>query len=818
MLIKSLKINGFGKIKNKELKFKPGLNVIFGPNASGKTTIAYFILNALSKPGDEIKKYEPWNHYEFGGEITTDEGTFKVDFLNGEFNTLVDRELFETVGFIKENEKLDLLREKDSFVIGYMKKKMQKNEWGIRLTEAIAASNNYFEKVQYCIEELNKKIVELDAQILDIKKEIEKYNKDILYKKELKKEKEKVENELIIKQSKLEEEKGKYIKELNDKIRSLSLKKEELNMSLQEFSRISKIDREKIVQVRDFMNTLEVLNKNIDGISKQYNELLNNLKNIESLLEGKMKNLNIKDEKELETVNLKIKNLILLKKMYDEKKNKLEDILEENPLWKLFTEKENLIDELEEEEAKHKENQNKIQKKIDDLKENLNKISSSIKIHKDFSFVFFFAALISLIFGFVMKNISLWLFSGTIITGIAGFIETVLWRKKEGTAEIIRNEIDELMKKKIIRPRYLSLLREYNLKSLKELRQRYYEFIEWKTRKKDYQSTSEEFKRLESEILKELKDFNLGSAAQIIDSGISYLERLVNEVQRLILTKSSLEKQIYEVKSEMENQLKKKDETTLTLNKLVEELKLSLDEIKNFDNLYGKYLTITENITRVESDIEKYQSMLDNEILPEEIRNLEFEIKELRRKNKEIEEELSKELKQIPSFETLLEKIQEKEKIIGKIESLKVYLSNISKAKEILRKRLEEYVETYGKKFKEEFTKILLSIVNETMPIIVEDNLSVRLNINGEKLNPEEFLSAATFDQMLFAYKVALFKTMAEHNLPLIIDNAFIRYDNERLKRVIDILNHESKRRQIILLTSDIRLANTFKDIVKLEG
>ncbi|ANQ53503.1 ATP-binding protein [Thermosipho sp. 1070] len=818
MLIKSLKINGFGKIKSKELKFKPGLNVIFGPNASGKTTIAYFILNALSKPGDEIKKYEPWNHYEFGGEITTDEGTFKVDFLNGEFNTLVDRELFETVGFIKENEKLDLLREKDSFVIGYMKKKMQKNEWGIRLTEAIAASNNYFEKVQYCIEELNKKISELDAQILDIKKEIEKYNKNILYKKELKKEKEKIENELIIKQSRLEEEKGKYIKELNDKIRSLSLKKEELNMSLQEFSRISKIDREKIVQVREFMNTLEVLNKNIDGISKQYNELLNNLKNIETLLEEKMKNLNIKDEKELETVNLKIKNLILLKKMYDEKKNKLEDILEENPLWKLFTEKENLIDELEEEEAKHKENQNKIQKKIDDLKENLNKISSSIKIHKDFSFVFFFAALISLILGFVMKNISLWLFSGAIITGIAGFIETVLWRKKEGTAEIIRNEIDELMKKKIIRPRYLSLLREYNLKSLKELRQRYYEFIEWKARKKDYQSASEEFKKLESEILKELKDFNLGSAAQIIDSGISYLERLVNEVQRLILTKSSLEKQLYEVKSEMENQLKKKDETTLTLNKLVEELKLSLDEIKNFDNLYGKYLTITENITKVESDIEKYQSMLDNEILPEEIRNLEFEIKELQRKNKEIEEELSKELKQIPSFETLLEKIQEKEKIIGKIESLKVYLSNISKAKEILRKRLEEYVETYGKKFKEEFTKILLSIVNETMPIIVEDNLSVRLNINGEKLNPEEFLSAATFDQMLFAYKVALFKTMAEHNLPLIIDNAFIRYDNERLKRVIDILNHESKRRQIILLTSDIRLVNTFKDIVKLEG
>ncbi|WP_232617842.1 ATP-binding protein [Thermosipho africanus] len=169
MLIKKVKINGFGKLKNKEIKFKPGLNVIFGPNSSGKTTLAYFLLNSLSKPGNEIKKYEPWNHFEFGGEISTDEGDFKVDFLNGEFNSLVDRELLETIGFIMEDEKLDTIKEKDTFVISYMKKRMQKNEWGLKLTDAINKTDEYANEIQLCIENISKQISEIDSYIESVK-------------------------------------------------------------------------------------------------------------------------------------------------------------------------------------------------------------------------------------------------------------------------------------------------------------------------------------------------------------------------------------------------------------------------------------------------------------------------------------------------------------------------------------------------------------------------------------------------------------------------------------------------------------------------
>ncbi|MBB6062627.1 DNA repair exonuclease SbcCD ATPase subunit [Thermosipho japonicus] len=818
MLIKKVKINGFGKLKNKEIKFKPGLNVIFGPNSSGKTTLAYFLLNSLSKPGNEIKKYEPWNHFEFGGEISTDEGDFKVDFLNGEFNSLVDRELLETIGFIMEDEKLDTIKEKDAFVISYMKKRMQKNEWGLKLTDAINKTDEYANEIQLCIENISKQISEIDSYIDSVKEKIKNYNNKISKKNELKRKSEQLKQILEEKEEEISNLKREYIQEITEKINSLKTERDKLNLNLKEYLKFSKIDRDTVSQAKELLETIEVLENNIKSISSQLEELENNFSSIENTLNEKMRNLNIENEKDLEKVNLKIKNLSLLKKLYDEKKTKLENILEENPLWKLFTENEEIIEEVEKQEAIYRENQAKIQNKIEENEKVLKKLNSSIKVHKDFSFVFFFAAIISLLLGFVMRNINIWLFFGAAFTGFIGLFETILWRKIESRMDEVKAEIQELTKKKMIRPTYLSILKDYNLKSIKELRQKYYEFIEWKTRKKEYNQVSEEFKNLESEILRELKDFNLGSAAQIIDSGIAYLEKLYNDIQKLLLSKSSIEREIAKLNEELERMKAKREESFTSLNKMLEELKISIDEIKDFENIYNEYLKIKETITKIDSEIEKFENILSEEIYPEYIMSKIYETEKLRDELNSYEKELQEDVEKAPEFSEILENLKKRDELSRKLETLKGYYSNIEVSKQILQKNLEEYVETYGKKFKEEFTKILLSITNEPLPLIVEENLSVRLNINGEKLNPNEFLSAATFDQLLFAYKIALYRTMSEHNLPLVIDNALIRYDNTRLQKTLEILDEESKRRQIILLTSDERLKNKFKEALILEG
>ena len=42
--INFLKINGFGKIKNKEINLNKNINIIYGKNESGKSTLLKFIL------------------------------------------------------------------------------------------------------------------------------------------------------------------------------------------------------------------------------------------------------------------------------------------------------------------------------------------------------------------------------------------------------------------------------------------------------------------------------------------------------------------------------------------------------------------------------------------------------------------------------------------------------------------------------------------------------------------------------------------------------------------------------------------------------
>ena len=45
MQIKKLQINNFGKLKNKNIELKNGINVVYGENESGKSTLLDFIIS-----------------------------------------------------------------------------------------------------------------------------------------------------------------------------------------------------------------------------------------------------------------------------------------------------------------------------------------------------------------------------------------------------------------------------------------------------------------------------------------------------------------------------------------------------------------------------------------------------------------------------------------------------------------------------------------------------------------------------------------------------------------------------------------------------
>lgn len=77
MKINHLKINGFGKIINKEIDFSDNLNIVYGLNESGKSTIQKFIPGVIfgltkNKNGKEESEYDklyPWNGLEYSGKL-----------------------------------------------------------------------------------------------------------------------------------------------------------------------------------------------------------------------------------------------------------------------------------------------------------------------------------------------------------------------------------------------------------------------------------------------------------------------------------------------------------------------------------------------------------------------------------------------------------------------------------------------------------------------------------------------------------------------------------------------------------------------------
>ena len=77
MQIKEIKINNFGKLTDKEIKLEDGINVIYGENESGKSTLLKFITSIFygiskNKNGQKISdydKYTPWKEGEFSGKI-----------------------------------------------------------------------------------------------------------------------------------------------------------------------------------------------------------------------------------------------------------------------------------------------------------------------------------------------------------------------------------------------------------------------------------------------------------------------------------------------------------------------------------------------------------------------------------------------------------------------------------------------------------------------------------------------------------------------------------------------------------------------------
>lgn len=108
MKIENLKVNSYGKLENKEINLGDNINIIYGKNESGKSTILRFIINMFygaskNKKGRTIsdyEKYKPWNKSDFSGKLkyTLENGkTYEVYREFGKKNPVIYNENLEDI-------------------------------------------------------------------------------------------------------------------------------------------------------------------------------------------------------------------------------------------------------------------------------------------------------------------------------------------------------------------------------------------------------------------------------------------------------------------------------------------------------------------------------------------------------------------------------------------------------------------------------------------------------------------------------------------------------------------------------------------------
>lgn len=306
MKINSLKINGFGKIENKEIKLSDNINLIYGENEAGKTTLLKFISgmfygiskNKNKKEIPDYERYKPWKSEEFSG---------KIEY------TLDNNETYEIFRqFNKKNPKI--YKNSEDISKNFNIDKTRGNEFFYEQTnidEQTFSSTTLIEQKEVVLDNSEQNILtQKIANLLSTGEENVSYKKtkDLLNKKQ---------NEEVGSSRTV----GRPLNVITEKIEKLMKEKESLAISDEKKEEIEirqKNTKDKINEKEIKINLIKKINskkieENIeDEKIKINNEIINNEKIKINNLKNKIKENKIKINKKNNKINIIILILLLI--------------------------------------------------------------------------------------------------------------------------------------------------------------------------------------------------------------------------------------------------------------------------------------------------------------------------------------------------------------------------------------------------------------------------------------------------------------------------------------------------------------------------
>ena len=289
-------------------------------------------------------------------------------------------------------------------------------------------------------------------------------------------------------------------------------------------------------------------------------------------------------------------------------------------------------------------------------------------------------------------------------------------------------------------------------------------------------------------------------------AGVAGLILVLDIIDRIVFNKKKKSK----IKELEDLEKKIEQEITILRNNIrsrQSEIDLKQQEIKQAESEVNR-LVMNKFENKLDSDFIENAFELSDEVLTsqiadknDKINNLKIEKGAKQNQKESMQEEINE-----------LSKVQEE---LDRLEEEKRDLISLNNSYNIAKEGLENAYETIRNSLSPEFTNKLCEIASKVSngkykEVSFVDTDGLIVETEDGRFVPVELLSQGTIDQMYLGLRLASIDTISKETMPIILDETFAFFDDDRLKNILEFINNNYDR-QVIIFTCSRREIETLK-------
>ena len=195
---------------------------------------------------------------------------------------------------------------------------------------------------------------------------------------------------------------------------------------------------------------------------------------------------------------------------------------------------------------------------------------------------------------------------------------------------------------------------------------------------------------------------------------------------------------------------------------------------------------------------------LEQESVQNEINQANVELHILENEKNDVDEKLE----QLARIE---EKLEEQNAIKAELLSLD---SSFQIVKEALEKAYEEMKHNISPKFEQNLCEMIGEITDKKYTKVkMNDETGLLVEVENGEYMPAQRLSVGTIDEMYLALRLSTLSEISKENLPILFDETFAYFDENRLKNMLYYLQDKNYNHQIVIFTCSKREEEMLKQL-----